>query len=275
MNLLFCIWSDVDMIKWLTLVTMSIADIIAPSKMSLAVLIDPEKQDLQSLGVLIEVIANGHADLILVGGSTAAQLDMDSLLKRLRHTCPQPIVLFPGHANQLSAEADMIMLPSIISGDSFKYVIGEHINHAQEIKTLALSVSSAGYILIDGGQASSTSLMTSSKPMAPKNVSAIENTALAAEMIGMSCVYLEAGSGADKSVDTALISRVKTSISIPLIVGGGIDGVDKLEAVAAGSPDMIVIGNALERDPRLLIELSQRLSQLNEQKTTVTQQHSS
>lgn len=254
---------------------MSIAEIIAPRKTSLAVLIDPEKQHLQSLGVLIEVIANGHADIVLVGGSTAAELDMESLLKRLRLTCPQPIVLFPGHVNQLSAEADMIMLPSIISGDSFKYVIGEHIKHAQKIKSLALPVNSAGYILIDGGHASSTSQMTSSIPMHAKHVSAIENTALAAEMIGMSCVYLEAGSGASNSIDINLITRIKASIDIPLIVGGGIDGVDKLEAVAAAAPDMIVIGNALEQDPLLLIEISEKLTTLNEQKSTVTQQHSS
>ena len=100
---------------------MSIADIITTDKTSLAVLIDPEKQDLQSLAVLIEVIASGHADVILVGGSTTAPVDIDSLLRRIRQTCPQPIVLFPGHANQLSTEAEMILLPSIISGDSVSY----------------------------------------------------------------------------------------------------------------------------------------------------------
>ncbi len=254
---------------------MSIADIIAPNQSSLAVLIDPEKQDLQSLAVLIEVIASGHADVILVGGSTRAKMDMRSLLNRLRLTCSQPIVLFPGHVNQLSAEADMILLPSIISGDSFYYMIGEHINHAQQIKALALPVSSAGYVLIDGGQPSSTSLMTSSIPMDVMNVEAIVNTALAAEMIGMSCVYLEAGSGASNSVNSTLISRVKSSINIPLVVGGGIDSTDKLEDVAAGTPDMIVIGNALEQDPLLLIQLSEKLASINLSRSAVTQQSSS
>ena len=254
---------------------MSIAEIIAPDKTSLAVLIDPEKQHLQSLAVLIEVIASGHVDVILVGGSTTAPVDIDSLLRRIRQTCPQPIVLFPGHANQLSTEAEMILLPSIISGDSFQYVIGEHITHAQKIKALHLPVNSAGYILIDGGQPSSTSLMTSSLPMDAMDIRAIENTALAAEMIGMSCVYLEAGSGALNSVDTNLISRVKSSISIPLIVGGGIDSVDKLAKVAAESPDLIVIGNALEQDPLLLMQLSETLAKHNRNRSAVTEQSSS
>ena len=89
---------------------MSLADFIRLDRTSLAVLIDPEKQDLETLSVLIEVIAAGHADLILVGGSTTAQLDMVGLISRLKETCSQPIILFPGHVNQLSAEVDMLSL---------------------------------------------------------------------------------------------------------------------------------------------------------------------
>ena len=94
-------------------------------------------------------------------------------------------------------------------------------------------------------------------------------------MIGMSCVYLEAGSGASNSVNSTLISRVKSSINIPLVVGGGIDSTDKLEDVAAGTPDMIVIGNALEQDPLLLIQLSEKLASINLSRSAVTQQSSS
>ena len=77
------------------------------------------------------------------------------------------------------------------------------------------------------------------------------------------------------SVDANLIYRVKTSISIPLIVGGGIDSVDKLAEVAAESPDLIVIGNALEQDPLLLMQLSETLAKHNRNRSAVTEQSSS
>ena len=231
---------------------MSIADYITLERTTLAVLIDPEKQDLSTLSVLIEVIADGHADLILVGGSTRAQLDMQGLIARLKETCSQPVILFPGHVNQLSADVDMILLPSIISGDSFKYLIGSHIHHAEQIKALNVPVSSAGYILIDGGSTSSTSKMTESTPISSTNVRQIKNTAIAAQMIGMSSVYIEAGSGAVNQINTELIATVAQSIDIPLIVGGGIKSVDRLETVLKAMPDMVVIGNALEKSPLLL-----------------------
>ena len=244
---------------------MSLADFIRLDRTSLAVLIDPEKQDLETLSVLIEVIAAGHADLILVGGSTTAQLDMVGLISRLKETCSQPIILFPGHVNQLSAEVDMILLPSIISGDSFEYLIGAHIKYAQQVKALNTPVITAGYILVDGGSTSSTSRMTDSTPISSTDVRRIKSTAMAAELIGMSSVYLEAGSGAVNRINTELISTVKDSIDIPLIVGGGINSVERLQQVLTANPDMVVVGNALEETPLLLSELYEALSVHNAQ----------
>ena len=56
-----------------------------------------------------------------------------------------------------------------------------------------------------------------------------------------------------------MIRSVSQSISVPLIIGGGIDcGEDAYQAVAAGA-DVIVVGNAIEKNPALLKEISKAI----------------
>jgi phosphoglycerol geranylgeranyltransferase len=70
--------------------------------------------------------------------------------------------------------------------------------------------------------------------------------AIACEMYGMDYVYLEAGSGADVPVPAKMISAVKSSISIPLIVGGGIRTPEVAEAARKAGADAIVTGTFIE-----------------------------
>ena len=61
-----------------------------------------------------------------------------------------------------------------------------------------------------------------------------------------------------------MISTIRKSISIPLIVGGGINTPEKaFKALEAGA-DMIVIGNALEKSPDLLSEISDKVYDWNQ-----------
>ena len=73
-------------------------------------------------------------------------------------------------------------------------------------------------------------------------------TALAAEYIGMKFIYLEAGSGAEKSVPNEMVRTVSEYCSVPLIVGGGIrnpkDARDKVENGAK----IVVTGNFFENE---------------------------
>jgi putative glycerol-1-phosphate prenyltransferase len=75
-------------------------------------------------------------------------------------------------------------------------------------------------------------------------------------MLGLRCIYLEAGSGALYPVSENMIQKVKNTIQIPLLVGGGIrtEG-DVTKAWNAGA-DAVVVGNLLEKDPELLLTLA-------------------
>ena len=245
---------------------MGLQEILVGGRPSLAVLLDPEKQYLDSLPILLELLASGVGDIVLIGGSTEAQMNIDDLIIKIKASCPQPVVLFPGHRNQLSRYADLLLLPSIISGQSYKYLIGEHIENAKRIKELDISVNSTGYILMKGAKQSSTIRMTDSIPIDPIQLDHLTSISMAAEMIGFNSIYLEAGSGAEIPIDPNIIIELKKAVNIPLIVGGGIDGTAKLNEIASVDPDMVVIGNILEEDPKLLISLNSELLKIQEAK---------
>jgi phosphoglycerol geranylgeranyltransferase len=71
---------------------------------------------------------------------------------------------------------------------------------------------------------------------------------LAAEMLGMKLVYLEAGSGAPQSVPPGTIRMVRALVDVPVVVGGGIRTPEAAaEKVAAGA-SIVIIGNHFEHD---------------------------
>jgi len=71
--------------------------------------------------------------------------------------------------------------------------------------------------------------------------------ALAAQYMGLRFVYLEAGSGALSPIPANVIQAVKSSIDIPLIVGGGIRSVDQMKKTLDAGADIVVTGTMAER----------------------------
>ena len=129
-----------------------------------------------------------------------------------------------------------------------------YLKAAAKIKASKLKVIPTGYILIDGANTSTTQKITNTKPLVDKKE--IIETAIAGELLGKKLIYLEAGSGAKKTLTTSIINSVKKNISIPLIVGGGINSVLKAKTILKANPDYLVIGNALEKNANLLTELT-------------------
>ena len=46
---------------------------------------------------------------------------------------------------------------------------------------------------------------------------------MAGEMLGLRAIYIDAGSGAEKEISARMIATVRKSITVPLMVGGGIN----------------------------------------------------
>jgi putative glycerol-1-phosphate prenyltransferase len=221
-----------------------------------AVLIDPDKVRLAKWQGVLENAIEAGVDYFFIGGSLVVNDMLDYVLKSLKEKCHIPMILFPGNSFQLSYKADAILFLSLISGRNADLLIGKHVITAPFLKVSPLEIISTGYMLIDGGVLTSVQYMSNTNPIPNTKDDIALCTAIAGEMLGLKMIYMDAGSGAHIPVPTSMIEAVSGGISIPLIVGGGIKTPEKaLENVRAGA-DLIVVGNAIEKDPGLISEMA-------------------
>ena len=143
----------------------------------------------------------------------------------------------------------------LISGRNPNYLIGKHVEAVTKLKNSVLEVIPTGYILIENGKQTSVERVSHTKPMSRDNVQQIVDTAKAGELLGMKLIYLEAGSGALHPVPEEIIKSVKQELKIPLIVGGGIRTLEKLDIAYNSGADVVVIGTAFEEDEAFFEEL--------------------
>lgn len=224
-------------------------------KKLLAVLIDPEKINLENISVFFEKVHQSITTHIFVGGSTDKDNLTDKVVAAIKKTTHLPVILFPGDVSQISQKADGILFLSLLSGRNPEYLIEQQIKSVPFLKNSSLEVISTGYILIDGKKDTATQKVSNTKPIAQENTELILNTALAGEFSGKKLIYLEAGSGATEAVSHKIITLVKSNLSIPLIVGGGIRSKTQLENAFNAGADLVVIGTAFEDDETFFNQL--------------------
>ncbi|MCB0513515.1 MAG: geranylgeranylglyceryl/heptaprenylglyceryl phosphate synthase [Bacteroidetes bacterium] len=219
-------------------------------KKQIAILIDPDKVDASSLRKLVE--ATTSADFYFIGGSLLNEDNIEIIILELKKITQKPIVIFPGNGFQISKKADAILLLSLISGRNPELLIGQHVQFASILKNSNLEIISTGYILVDGGKPTSVSYISNTTPIPNNKPEITAATALAGTQLGLKCIYLEAGSGAETAISEDCIKMVKTQINVPLIVGGGIKSKAQIQAAFNAGADIVVIGNALEKNIDLL-----------------------
>jgi len=223
---------------------------------SFAVLIDPDKVDEAKIDQLVSLATAAKADYLFVGGSLVISNHLDKVVQRIRQNCSIPTILFPGSPSQISVHADGLLYLSLISGRNPELLIGQHVISAAAVKLSGLEIISTGYMVIDGGAPTTVSYISNAAPIpADKNEIAM-CTAMAGEMLGMKVIYMDAGSGAKRPIAESMIEKVSHSIEIPLIVGGGITDPEKAYRNCKAGADVLVIGNAIEKDISLIKEMS-------------------
>ncbi|MGC1243035.1 MAG: geranylgeranylglyceryl/heptaprenylglyceryl phosphate synthase [Chryseosolibacter sp.] len=233
-------------------------------KKSIAVLVDPDKaEDPARLLHLINLANENCVDYFFVGGSLVTSTNLSDVVKRIKENVTIPVVLFPGNAIQVEASADAILFLSLISGRNPELLIGQHVVAAPILKNTRLEVIPTGYMLINSGKITSVAYISNTMPIPDDKYSLAASTALAGQMLGLQAVYIDAGSGAEKEISPRMIAAVRKAITIPLIVGGGINTARKAISALEGGADMIVIGNALEKDPDLLTEVAEKIYEWN------------
>jgi phosphoglycerol geranylgeranyltransferase len=223
---------------------------------SFAVLIDPDKVNAAKIEELTSLAINTNVDYLLIGGSLVISNHLDDVVQLVKKNCNIPVILFPGTPSQVSKHADGLLYLSLISGRNPELLIGQHVISAPFVKQSGLEIMSTGYMVIDGGAPTTVSYISNATPIpADKNEIAM-CTAMAAEMLGMKLIYMDAGSGAKRAITEDMISMVSKCIEIPLVIGGGIKDPEKAYLNCKAGADLIVVGNAIEKDPSLIKEMS-------------------
>ena len=214
----------------------------------LAILLDPDKIDLNATKKLIERIIQSPATHIFIGGSHVENDIIDALILRIKLESNLPIVLFPGNPSQISKHADAILFLTLISGRNPDFLIEHQVKAAPILKKTQLEIISTGYMLIESGAETAVEKVTQTKPINRNDIEFALQTALAGEMLGNKLIYLEAGSGAKQAVPLEMIKEVAQNINIPLIVGGGIIDLYGIQKAYDFGADLVVIGTAFENN---------------------------
>jgi putative glycerol-1-phosphate prenyltransferase len=226
-------------------------------KKSFAVLIDPDKASVAMLDELIPLGAAAAVDFWFVGGSLVISHNLEEQVQYLKKHSDIPVILFPGSPSQITRHADALLYLSLVSGRNADLLIGQHVLSAPMVKQSGLEVLPTGYLVIDGGAPTTVSYISNANPIPANKKEIAQCTAMAAEMLGMKLIYLDAGSGARTPVREEMIEAVAAQIEVPLIVGGGITDPAKATAACRAGADVVVVGNAIEKDRSLIGAISE------------------
>ena len=234
----------------------SLLDIIDLKGACYVILIDPDRKNDDLIYEQVETANHSDVDAIFVGGSLMMDGKSKNRVKKIKRLSNIPVILFPGGVNQISAQYNAILFLSLLSGRNPHYLIGEQVISAPIIKDLKLETIPTGYILLDGGTVTSVEFMsgTRSIPMDKKDI--IVSHALAGQYLGMELIYLEAGSGAKRSVSKEIIEVVTDAVDIPIIVGGGITTPSLAEIIVKAGASIIVTGTAIEKNSNCMEEFA-------------------
>ncbi len=223
---------------------------------SFTVLIDPDKVDNKKIEQLVTLAMDAKVDYFFVGGSLVISNHLDECIQQIKASCDIPVILFPGSPSQVSRYADALLYLSLISGRNPELLIGQHVVSAPFVKKSGLEIMPTGYMVIDGGAPTTVSYISNASPIPSDKNEIAMCTAMAGEMIGMKLIYMDAGSGAKRPIPEEMINKVATHIEAPLIIGGGIVEPEKAYINCKAGADVIVVGNAIEKDTSLIKEMA-------------------
>ncbi len=226
-------------------------------------MIDPDKLSEEQLVKTAQISEKAGIPFFFVGGSLLTSDTLFRCIRTLKENSTIPVILFPGNTYQVSRNADAMLFLSLISSRNPDMLIGMHVIAAPYIKLSGLETIPTGYMLIDSGKPTSVTYMSNSFPIPNDKKDIAACTAMAGEMLGLRLIFMDAGSGASMTVPEEMVTFVKGSIDIPLIVGGGIRTPEKAKSLLKAGADTLVIGNCFEENPELIDAFMEVVNEFN------------
>jgi len=232
-------------------------------KKSFALLIDPDNVSELDCIKLLHLAESAAVDFLFIGGSLITGNNLGRIVEICKSNTQIPVVLFPGSSLHIDTEADAILFLSLISGRNPDFLIGQHILAAPILKRSRLEILPTGYMLVDTGKQTTVSFISNTTPIPYDKPDVAACIAMAGEMLGLQIIYMDGGSGAEKPISPQMISAVRKAVDTPLIVGGGINSPEKVQIALKAGADVIVVGNAIEKNSGLILKITQTIKEFN------------
>lgn len=220
------------------------------------VLIDPDKQNVAELLKTVQLCNEQEVDFFFVGGSIITKGDFNQTCRLIKENTTKPVVIFPGSPDQISKYADAILFLSLISGRNPDLLIGSHVAATPKLQKLTIEIIPTGYLLVDCGTQTTAIYVSETNPIPHNNDEIAATTALAGEYLGLKLTYIDGGSGAKKCISTKMIQKTKENLNGPLIIGGGIRTPQAAKEIYKAGADIIIVGNAAEKNRDLISQIS-------------------
>ena len=214
----------------------------------LLVLVDPGRTDAPMAAAVARAADEAGAAALMIGSSFEGTEHTETVARAMKGASALPLLLFPGSAAQLTPEVDAVLFLSLVSGRNPQYLIEEHVRAVPFFHRHPIESISTAYILVDGGRITAVESVSQTRPLPADKPEIAVAHALAAQMIGMAAVYLDAGSGAAHPIAPAIVRAVRRAVALPLIVGGGLRTPAAVRAAREAGADFVVVGTAIEQD---------------------------
>ncbi len=217
-------------------------------------LIDPASQeDEKSVQIAVEAEKAG-TDFIMLGGSTEIDsTKMDRAVKAIKKEVSRGIILFPGSSAMISRYADAIYFMSLLNSKDREFIIGHQRKASMILREMGIETISMAYLVFEPGM--TVGRQGKADLIGRDDWKSAISYALAAEMMGMDLVYLEAGSGSPTTISPSVVSKLKAILKIPVIAGGGIRSASSASDLLKAGADIIVTGTIAEKSSSVFEEL--------------------
>lgn len=207
----------------------------------------------------VKSLVKGGTDAVLIGGSTEVQGEfLDQISKEIKDFIDVPLILFPGNISSVTKYADAIYFMSLLNARNPYWIIQAQMLSGVTIKKFGIEPLPVGYIVVAPGGTvgwvGDANLVPREKPKIAASL------ALAGEYLGNRFIITDTGSNPklqnSSHVPVEMIHMVKSVISVPYIVAGGVLTLNNLRNVYASGADIVQIGTAFEQTDHVLHKIS-------------------
>ncbi len=210
-------------------------------------LIDPDKQKPKDALNLAKAMYEGGADVIMLGGSIGAQgAALEEMARMIKESVDIPLHLFPGNVSNITKYADSMYFMSLLNSKNPYWISGAQSLGAPMVRKYRIEAIPTAYLVFEPGQTvgyvGEAKLLPRDKPDMPAAY------AMAAQYMGMRFVILESGSGAPSPVPTQLVSAIRHTCDLNIVIAGGVKTPEQARELIMAGANCIHIGTKIEDD---------------------------